>query len=298
MLVSVKNISDPTVTLLDAHGVTPDGIPYYDFSQFVTGGRLQPGQETSSPTITFHNPDRQQFDYELVFYGKLNEAPVITTLPDIEALADRDYIYDVAAFDPDNDSLTYALVANPADMVIDPSSGRITWQVTSAEIGQHDVTIRVTDGRGGSAEQHYVLSGIPAPPNRPPVISSTPVTLATVAAMVDETEVLVDLSDWQPVDIEEAAPADRANWQISPDGNAVEQLVNSGAAAFLSDFEFRDSRIRGMWRVEDTGAGRSDGAIDDDFIGFVFGYRMRNTFTCSIGSKARNMKGASSLIRA
>src|SRR5262249_12492940 len=47
-------------------------------------------------------------------------------------------------------------------------------------LGNHAVTLRVDDGRGGTAEQSYTLGVIAAPPNRPPVFTSTPVVDANV----------------------------------------------------------------------------------------------------------------------
>lgn len=176
LLVGVKNVSDPSVRLVGFDGFMPDGTPYYDYSNFVAGGRLQPGQLTESPTVLFHNPNRVQFDYELVFLGKLNEAPYFTSVPRIEALAGRTYTYDADAIDPDDDPLVYSLLVAPTGMTIDASTGVITWTTVNDNIGQHDITVYTTDGRGGSAEQRYTLSVIAAPPNRPPVITSTPVT--------------------------------------------------------------------------------------------------------------------------
>jgi len=127
LLVGVKNISDPTVSVVGADGVTPDGIPFYDYTDLVPGGRLDPGELTASPTVSFHNPNRIQFDYELIFLGKLNEPPIITSVPGVEAYFDRTYNYDVEATDSDNDPLTFSLTAAPAAMTIDATSGLIQW---------------------------------------------------------------------------------------------------------------------------------------------------------------------------
>jgi hypothetical protein len=93
LLVGVKNVSDPTVSVIDFDGLTPDGIPYFDYSQHVPGGTLAPGATTGSPSIAFHNPKSIRFDYELEFYGKQNTPPQITSLPDIEALTVKQYVY-------------------------------------------------------------------------------------------------------------------------------------------------------------------------------------------------------------
>ncbi len=142
LFVGVKNVSDPLVQVLDADGTAPDGIPFYDFSDFVNGGSLEPAELTGSPTVSFFNPGRKRFDYELVFYTKLNQAPEIVSLPRIEALVGRSYEYNVDAVDPDNDVLTYSLPQHPTGMRIDSDSGLITWQPESADIGNYDITVR------------------------------------------------------------------------------------------------------------------------------------------------------------
>ena len=181
LLVGVKNISDPTVSIVGFDGLTPDGIPYFDYSQHVPGGTLAPGATTGSPSIAFHNPKSIRFDYELVFYGKQNTPPEITSIPDIEALSGKQYVYPVIAIDADNDRLNYRLTEAPVGMTIAETTGKITWTPTVAQIGNHKVVVQVDDGRGGKANQTYKVSLIAAPPNRPPVIVSVPNTIAQVS---------------------------------------------------------------------------------------------------------------------
>ncbi len=54
------------------------------------------------------------------------------------------------------------------------------------------------------------------------------------------------------------------DWQVSPDGLSVTQLINGAPAYFASDFALVDSNFEGTFRVND--------GSDDDFIGFVFAY--------------------------
>ena len=180
VLVGVTNISDPTVRLREATGTTPEGIPYFDISSLVTGGSLRPGDASGSQTISFFVPDRAQFTYDLVFFAGVNQPPRITTVPDVEALSGQPYIYDVDATDPDDDTLTFVLVTAPEGMVVDAATGRITWNPTTADQGTQTVTVQVDDGRGGSAQQQYVLSVIEPPPNRPPVFTSVPFVSASI----------------------------------------------------------------------------------------------------------------------
>jgi RHS repeat-associated protein len=182
LLVGVTHLSDPAVRVLEADGVTPDGIPYYDFTGLVTGGTLAPRSQTGFLAARFLNPTGQQFTYDLVFFGRLNEAPLITTTPGIEAFTGRLYGYDADAVDPDQDALVWSLVTGPDGLTIDPGSGLAAWTPGAGDLGTHDVTLRVQDGRGGVAEQRYLLTLSDPLPNRPPVWASIPATAACAGA--------------------------------------------------------------------------------------------------------------------
>jgi len=56
------------------------------------------------------------------------------------------YAYNVNATDPDGDTLTYSLTTNPTSMTIDSTTGVINWTPTSTQIGDHDLTVEVSDG--------------------------------------------------------------------------------------------------------------------------------------------------------
>lgn len=182
LLVGVTNISDPSVRVREPDGLTLAGMPYYDFTHLVAAGTLAPSQQTDLRTIAFHNPNRIQFTYDLVFFGHLNQAPVITTIPQIEALAGRPYQYDADALDPDGDATSFSLVSAPSAMTINPTTGDIAWNPAPADSGVHSIILHVSDNRGGIAEQHYALTVTDPPPNRPPVFTSVPITQATVSA--------------------------------------------------------------------------------------------------------------------
>ncbi len=67
------------------------------------------------------------------------------------------FTYQVVASDPDDDVLIYSLLVAPEGMEIDELSGLITWTVTSADIGSHDVTVQVEDEWGATDEQAFVI---------------------------------------------------------------------------------------------------------------------------------------------
>ncbi|MFM7440556.1 MAG: Ig domain-containing protein, partial [Snowella sp.] len=90
--------------------------------------------------------------------------------------AQNAYIYDVEALDPDSDILTYELVKYPTGMWIEPESGIIRWSPTANQIGLQDITLKVSDGKGGVADQKYQILVQQEAGNTPPVIITDPVT--------------------------------------------------------------------------------------------------------------------------
>jgi RHS repeat-associated protein len=67
------------------------------------------------------------------------------------------YGYNAAAFDADGDILTWSVAEGPDGLVVDPATGILTWPADSVVYGQHTVTLRVEDGRGGFDEQSFNL---------------------------------------------------------------------------------------------------------------------------------------------
>ena len=92
----------------------------------------------------------------------------------------KGYVYTAIAIDADGDVLTYSLLEKPQGMEIDANTGLISWNPVAGDIGNHAVTVEVSDGKGGVAQQKYTLSAINPPPNRPPIFTSTPVVDAAV----------------------------------------------------------------------------------------------------------------------
>ncbi|GHU23659.1 hypothetical protein FACS189497_09610 [Betaproteobacteria bacterium] len=112
-------------------------------------------------------------NYLLGVGGAGNRPPRITSTPALTGTAGANYVYQIAATDPDGDALTYALSAAPPGMIIS-DSGRITWTPTVAALGYQGVTLTVSDGKGATATQSYTLYVQSYASNRPPKITSTP----------------------------------------------------------------------------------------------------------------------------
>lgn len=76
----------------------------------------------------------------------------------------------------------------------------------------------------------------------------------------------VNYQVWTPVIYDLGANSQNdAFWKVSNDGTSVTQAVNADPSIFLSNQVLR-GRIEGRWLV-------NDGAEDNDWIGFVFGYQ-------------------------
>ena len=104
----------------------------------------------------------------------VNDAPVITSTADTVATEGAAYAYQATASDPDaGDTLSFSLATAPAAMTVDPVTGLIAWTPTTAQSGDHPVTLVVTDAAGASAQQSFTITV--AASNRAPRIVSIPV---------------------------------------------------------------------------------------------------------------------------
>jgi RHS repeat-associated protein len=180
VVVALAHLSDPTIHVANADGVTPSGLPYFNFGGALSGSVLGPGQQTVARTLEFLDPKQVQFTYDLVVLAELNGLPVFTSQPNTVGLVGHPYSYQAKASDKDGDSLTYSLLSGPSGMIVNATTGLISWAPGAGDIGNQSVALRVDDGRGGTAEQDYTLSVTQPPPNQPPVFTSTPVVSGQV----------------------------------------------------------------------------------------------------------------------
>ena len=92
--------------------------------------------------------------------ASVNTAPVIVSPPVTTAAYSKAYSYTVIATDTPGDTLTFSLVSAPAGMSINASTGKITWRPASNQIGNHSVSVKVTDQGGLSATQTFTVEVI------------------------------------------------------------------------------------------------------------------------------------------
>ncbi|CAN5612751.1 hypothetical protein BH11PLA2_BH11PLA2_40530 [soil metagenome] len=188
VLVGIANLSDPSVNVIAADGVSPDGVPYYDFTNYIIGS-LAAGAVSIARTIQFSNPGRERFTFDVVVLAGLNHAPAFTSSPLTLANVGQGYADTAVAADPDGQALTFTLLGGPEGMSIAPDTGLLTWTPVLADVGSHSVRVRVSDTFKASAEQSFTLKVVANLPNRPPVFTSTPGTAAKVAGAFEVTTI-------------------------------------------------------------------------------------------------------------
>jgi hypothetical protein len=69
----------------------------------------------------------------------------------------QSYLAKVEADDADNDNLLFSLVSSPAGLNINSVTGEITWTPRLDQIGNHSISIRVSDGKGGADSLSYTI---------------------------------------------------------------------------------------------------------------------------------------------
>ncbi|WP_100897733.1 Ig-like domain-containing protein [Nostoc flagelliforme] len=79
---------------------------------------------------------------------QVNNAPSITSTPNLVTNLERTYAYNLTGSDPDNDLLVWSLDNPPTGMVIDPQSGALRWQPQKDQIGEHRIVVRLIDAYG------------------------------------------------------------------------------------------------------------------------------------------------------
>jgi YD repeat-containing protein len=104
--------------------------------------------------------------------GTVNYAPQFTSTPPLVAYVGQLLKYPASATDLNRDPLTFDLVTKPTGMAVHDTSGLLFWQPTVEQVGDHNVVLRVQDGRGGIDLQPFTIRVRQG--NNLPEITSTP----------------------------------------------------------------------------------------------------------------------------
>ena len=113
-----------------------------------------------------------------------NRPPVFASVPPVDASVGASYRYHAIASDADGDPLNYSVIAGPAGFVMDANTGHVAWSPTAEDLGQHAVSLRVSDNAGGAAAQDFVIRVEQQLGNHSPTIISQPNSNA-IAMRVD-----------------------------------------------------------------------------------------------------------------
>lgn len=66
----IESITPPTVTVANEDGTTHAGKPYYDYSNLVGDGRLEPEETSEAKQLVFYSPGRIKFEFDISCWGK------------------------------------------------------------------------------------------------------------------------------------------------------------------------------------------------------------------------------------
>jgi RHS repeat-associated protein len=211
-----------------------------------------------------------------------NAPPEIISTPLTTATVGLPYLHAVRAIDPDlGDELTFALIAAPTGMTIEPATGLLRWTPTGGQLGGNNVTVRVED-RGGLAVFQIFTIQVSAPVIVPNVvgqaqaaaestISAAGLTVGVTSTATSTTVPTGEVISQNPVAGTSVAPGSTVNLVIStgppPPGLTLVSItvsptnpaiLTTDTQAFTAVGTFGDGSTQNLtdqvtWESTDTG---------------------------------------------
>ncbi len=101
------------------------------------------------------NSDSETF---IITVNAANQAPLLTAIGAQSVIVDELLSFTAAATDADGDALTFSLDQASVDkgMAINATTGAFSWTPTTSDVGDHEVTISVTDGKNNDSETFVI----------------------------------------------------------------------------------------------------------------------------------------------
>jgi hypothetical protein len=180
ILAVFSGFNPPAVSLTNPDDFLPDGRPFVAFDEAFSGVSLLPGQTSQPVQLALADASQVPVNPIVTLLAPADRAPAFTSAPGTQVLLGGSYQYAAQAADPDGDPLTYRLTQAPAGMTLDAVTGLISWTPDTTQLGNHDVTLTVADGRGGSATQTFVLQVLPGSGVHPPILLAPPAPLSAL----------------------------------------------------------------------------------------------------------------------
>jgi hypothetical protein len=105
----------------------------------------------------------------------INHPPRFTSIPSTIAWVGKEYVYNLTSMDEDGDIPIFSIVSAPANLTLNSSTGQLRWTPTTPDIGNHTITIQVSDGRGSFDRQTFTITvmDVPIQPKVPPKCAIT-----------------------------------------------------------------------------------------------------------------------------
>jgi hypothetical protein len=119
-------------------------------------GRFKKG-DSIAVTVTPNDGESQGISKKSEPITILNSPPIIISSPPT-SVEGNDYIYQVKAYDPDNDPIFFALKSAPKGMEIDKETGLVRWAIRGQDRGTHSIEIEASDKEGVKSFQRFVLN--------------------------------------------------------------------------------------------------------------------------------------------
>jgi len=130
-----------------------------------------------------------------------NSSPVIESDPVTTTKEGAIYTYDVEATDPNGDTLEFSLLVHPTGMTINSTTGVISWTPTESQIGENEVSVKVSDGSRSTTQSFTItvdeakLASIEVLPSVMLIKQGNSQTIASITAYLDNgTETSVALT--------------------------------------------------------------------------------------------------------
>ena len=129
-----------------------------------------------------------------IFNGLFNNSPVVEAISNQIGKVDREFIYQVVAYDPDNGELTYSLTEKPEGMQIGSSTGMINWTPEESHVGTFTVEVKVSNGNSFEVKTFEItiediyLTSIEVSPADIDIYVGNSKTITSVATYYDNGE--------------------------------------------------------------------------------------------------------------
>lgn len=122
-----------------------------------------------------------------------NNPPTIGGTPATSVMVGTAYSFTPSGADADNNPLTYSIANKPGWASFSTSTGRLSGTPALANVGNYaNISISVSDGKGGTASLPAFAINVQELPNRTPTISGTPAASVTVGASYSFTPTASD----------------------------------------------------------------------------------------------------------